>query len=132
MDENSENAPSAFVKSKELTQLLQDIIDYKIIDINNIGAISSANFTNSKTDSNYKCSKEEEKELYTLLKGLEQEQNGLCSGPFDISIEVEVDGEVIRMKWANDSCGLLAVEGKCYKVIGEEQEWLESLILKNL
>ncbi len=121
-----------FIQSQYLTELLMKMVGYRVIDPKSIVQTESITFEKDATHKTYICNDEETQQFLSMIQSLEEEANGLCSGPFDVKIQVQTEGDMIRMKWSNDSCGILAIEGKCYEIKGAAQEWISNIVSNKL
>ena len=116
-----------FMESSELCDKIKKSAEYKLFDTKKSSEIS--NIIVIVDDKNYTLTEKELSIMKKILMDLEQ-KTMLCQGPYDVSLKADMNGETVNMKWCNDDCGIIAVEGACYQVSSEDEKWIRDLIDK--
>ncbi len=131
MSEDGTEFSSLMIKSEELTGIIKSITNYQVIDLVQLKTFTNVTSINTKKQSEYTLTESEMKDLETIVRNANKE-TAMCSGPFDILVFVETEGSNIRMRWSNDSCFILAIEGMCYELTEEEGMWIDELIKEKI
>lgn len=124
--ENADSDISFWVKSKELAEKIKTVSEYEEYDLKDAEKISAIEVIGSG-NKNYTLSEDEVNQMKQIIKNLQNQVNE-CSGPYDIQLVANQDDKQIYMKWCNDGCGILALEGRYYLLDEKDTEWLESVI----
>lgn len=124
--ENADSDISFWVKSKELAEKIKMISEYEEYDLKDAEKISAIEVIGSG-NKNYTLSEDEVNQMKQIIKNLQNQVNE-CSGPYDIQLVANQDNKQIYMKWCNDGCGILALEGRYYLLDEKDADWLESVI----
>lgn len=126
--EENDSSISFWVKSEQLAEKIKTVCGYKKYDVSACDELERIEIYNSDGQT-YSFTDEELENFKKILVSLKTEVN-LCSGPYDIKIiGKKKDGDV-SMKWCNDGCGILAIEGCCYMLDDADKEWVETITEK--
>lgn len=120
---------SFFVKSSKLCRIIKKSSQYKMFDTKNSFKINRIEVVKNEKHK-YELSTEELKKFKSILSNL-NDYTDSCSGPFDVDFKAETDKDTIHIKWCNDDCRIIAVEGRYYRVTERDAQWILDLIKKD-
>lgn len=117
---------SFYMNSPELCERIKSISGYLEYDLKTCGNIKDIKVKDSQNNE-YTLSEEEIKKMKEIL-GNTQEKIDICKAPYDIQLIATQDGKEIYMKWCNDDCRIIAIEGISYRINENDAEWLKQLL----
>lgn len=117
---------SFFMKSSELCQKIKKNTQFKLFDKKNISEINRIEVVKSEKQ-RYELSNDELEKFKEILSNL-NDKTDKSECPFDVVLVAETDKEELHLKWCNDSCRIIAVEGGYYRLTEQEAQWIQNLI----
>lgn len=117
-----------WMKSEMIADKIKQICEFKKYELSLCEEFENIDIYNSENQM-YSFSDEEIEHFKSIVTSLDTETM-LCSGPYDIRIVGKTADREISMKWCNDGCGILAIEGYCYIVDESDKQWIQELIDK--
>ena len=126
--EESDPSFSFWIRSKKLAEKIRAISEYREYDLDTCDNIDSVEIYDNQNRV-YDLSNDELAEMKVILTK-DHEKADACSGPFDIQFVAHQKDASIYMKWCDDDCRILAIEGTYYKIDQNEADWLQQMIRK--
>lgn len=126
--EESDSSFSFWLKSDKLAEKIKSISEYGKYDLDTCDNIDTVEIYDNQNKV-YNLSDDELVKMKEILTKI-HEQADVCSGPYDIRLVANQENACIYMKWCNDDCRILAIEGTYYKIDQNDADWLQQIIKK--
>ncbi|MCM1181463.1 MAG: hypothetical protein NC347_14505 [Clostridium sp.] len=117
---------SFYMISPELCERIKSISGYWEYDLKTCGNIKDIKVKDSQNNE-YTLSEAEIIKMKEIL-GNTQEKTDICKGPYDIQLIATQDGKEIYMKWCNDDCRMMEIEGISYRLNENDAEWFKQML----